>query len=198
MKLKDIIEQVVPATQSSDVEGVPKVMSPIVRRKVPAGYIETTKKNKKKKKIQEEESQEEAPDAYDYLSSKSKNPSSSYGGLNKTFQGNRPKYKPKLNFLFKKIRGKKGKKIHEQAAIPGLTQTAPYQDLELLRKFWRGSKSGEEKVSGKTKKDKTAKSKKKKPQGSYQPEVQKDKEQYQGITPSTGWSYRSVRPADSP
>jgi hypothetical protein len=43
------------ATQSADVEGIPKRFGKIVRRRVPAGYISHIKKRKKKKKKEEDE-----------------------------------------------------------------------------------------------------------------------------------------------
>jgi len=52
MKFQEALEI---ATQAADVEGIKKRVSPIVRRKVPAGYtaIKSTKKKKRKKKKDE-------------------------------------------------------------------------------------------------------------------------------------------------
>jgi hypothetical protein len=54
MKLEQVLEQI--ATQSTDVKGVQKVVEPIVRRVVPAGYtvMSTSKKKKKKKNVKRE------------------------------------------------------------------------------------------------------------------------------------------------
>ena len=43
-------EAIAIATQAVDVEGIPKVMYPMVRRKVPAGYEADVRPRKKKKK----------------------------------------------------------------------------------------------------------------------------------------------------
>jgi hypothetical protein len=168
MKLKDIIEQMTPATQSPDVKGIPKIMPPIVRRKLPAGYIEDTKKKKKRKIIIHEEEEHQDVDSYDSMTSKGRRGNSSYSNMGKAFDGTRPKYKPKTNFLFNKKR-KKRRKVQEE--LGGLTQMAPYQDLEFLAKFWREGK-GKENLSNVDKKatpsqlkrkEKVSKNKKKKP-----------------------------------
>lgn len=188
MKLKDILEQI--ATQSSDVRGIQKVMSPIVRRKVPAGYIEDVRKKKKRKITIHEEEQQDV-DSYDSMSSKGRKGNSSYSNMGKTFDGTRPKYKPKTSFLFNEKK-KKHRKVQEE--LGGLTQSAPYQDLEFLTKFWREGKGkanlenvdkDKKDWAGIKRKEKTSKNKKKKPQGTYQPEVQKDKDAYLGISPAT-------------
>jgi len=43
-------EAIAMATQAVDVEGIPKTMYPIARRKVPAGYVADVRDRKKKKK----------------------------------------------------------------------------------------------------------------------------------------------------
>lgn len=43
-------EAVAIATQAVDVEGIPKIMYPMVRRKVPAGHVADVRPRKKKKK----------------------------------------------------------------------------------------------------------------------------------------------------
>lgn len=47
MKLSEAVAM---ATQSADVQGVPRIMHPITRRKVPAGYVADVRKRKKRKK----------------------------------------------------------------------------------------------------------------------------------------------------
>jgi len=191
MKIKDVIRLTLEqaATQSLDVKGIQKVMPPMVRRKVPAGYIEDTRKKKKKKRIHEEEQVD--VDSYDSMKSKGRSGNTSYSSMGKTFDGTRPKYKPKTNFLFNKKR-KKHRRVEED--LGGLTQSAPYQDLEFLTKFWREGKSkanlanvdkGKKDWAGTKRKEKVSKNKKKKPQGTYQPEIQKDKESYLGIADIT-------------
>jgi len=43
-------EAIAMATQAVDVEGIPKTMYPMARRKVPAGYVADVRDRKKKKK----------------------------------------------------------------------------------------------------------------------------------------------------
>lgn len=43
-------EAIAIATQAMDVQGIPKVMYPMVRRKVPAGHTADVRDRKKKKK----------------------------------------------------------------------------------------------------------------------------------------------------
>jgi len=181
MKLKDILEQIVPATQSPAVRGIQKIMSPIVRRKLPAGYIEDTKKKKKRKITIHEEEEQQDVDSYDSMTSKGRRGNSNYSNIGKTFNGTRPKYKQKTNFLFNKKK-KKNKKVQEE--LGGLTQSAPYQDLEFLTKFWREGKGKEnlrrvdkeiKSWAGTKRKEKTSKDKKKKLPGTYQPEKQENK-----------------------
>jgi hypothetical protein len=201
MKIKDVIrltlEQV--ATQSDDVRGIQKVMSPIVRRKVPAGYIEDVRKKKKRKITIREEEQQDV-DSYDSMTSKGRKGNSSYSNMGKTFDGTRPKYKQKTDFLFNKKK-KKHRKVQEEI---GMTQSAPYQDLEFLTKFWREGKGkanlenvdkDKKDWAGIKRKEKTSKNKKKKPQGTYQPDVQKDKDAYLGISAATpsAWSNQDKR-----
>lgn len=38
------------STQAADVQGIPSAMLPVVRRKVPAGYVADIRKRKKRKK----------------------------------------------------------------------------------------------------------------------------------------------------
>lgn len=52
MKFNEALEI---ATQASDVEGIKKRVSPIVRRKVPAGYTAIKSKKKKKRKKESDE-----------------------------------------------------------------------------------------------------------------------------------------------
>jgi hypothetical protein len=160
MKLKDVIELNEQGTQASDVSGIQKAMYPIVRRKVPAGYVADVRK-KKKKKITEGDDANLA-----YTQSTSKGMPSPPDNLFKTFRGDRPKYKQKKKFLNKK-------KVEEQA-ITAFGNGSPYHDLEYLTKFWRGTKDGES-TAGESKGKRKEKTKKKKPQGTYQPDVQKNK-----------------------
>lgn len=61
MKFNEALEQ---ATQSDDVEGLPKRVGKIVRRKVPAGYTVMSKgKAKKKKKKEDEDEEKEVSEA---------------------------------------------------------------------------------------------------------------------------------------
>lgn len=55
MNFNEVMESI--STTAKDVEGIQKIMHPIVRRKVPAGYVADVRKKKKKK---EEEEKNEA------------------------------------------------------------------------------------------------------------------------------------------
>lgn len=56
MKFNEAVEQ---ATQSDDVEGIPKRYGKMVRRKVPAGYTVMSKGNAKKKKKEDEDDEKD-------------------------------------------------------------------------------------------------------------------------------------------
>jgi len=114
MKLKDaktLVEQGVvmagPATQSQAVKGVPKVVGPIVRRKVPAGYVADVRKRKKKKQVSEQHEAGLAPPTQ----------LATYQDLEyqrKHWAGVRPEYKPKRNYFNKPITKKKKKGKDEE------------------------------------------------------------------------------------
>jgi hypothetical protein len=238
MKLKEVLDimteqapaTATPATQSTNVKGVPKVMLPIVRRKVPAGYTADVRKWKKKKgkqvPIKEAEDPANAGDMYPQAMTQNKFVPSPQDNMSRTFDGDRPKYKPKKKFFLKKKKAKKvdeqtmempmqqrpaiwdfdylarafkgkrptfkGKKqeitpepkkkakkpVDEQFMGPQIfNQDSPYKDLEFLTKFWKGSKNNKE-ITGPEEQEpekKSKKAKKKKPQGTYQPDVQKNK-----------------------
>jgi len=116
MKLKDAIslsEQVVPATQSADVKGVPKIVGPIVRRQVPAGYIADVRKRKKKKVVKEQHEAGLAPPTQ----------LAPYRDLEyqrKHWAGTRPEYKPKKSWIINPKKKQKKKKDSEEDIKSGL------------------------------------------------------------------------------
>ena len=162
-----------PATQTPDVKGVQKVMLPIVRRKVPAGYTADRRRWKKGKKGQQVPTNEEGEQDSTIGAQQPKSGTSTKDNLSRAFEGDRPKHKPKTKFFFLKNRKRKDENMGPQL----FSQEAPYKDLEFMTKFWRGSKNNDDAFEPTDqdkikKKQKVKKGQKPKPQGTYQPDIQ--------------------------
>jgi hypothetical protein len=96
-----------PATQSANVKGLPKVVGPIVRRKVLAGYVADVRKRKKRKKVEEQHEAGLAPPTQ----------LATYQDLEyqkKHWAGTRPEYKLKKDYFNQPTKKKKKKKDDDE------------------------------------------------------------------------------------